>query len=145
MDSALGIANTAADQRCAAELRRDTILRHLGYRPLVYLTAALVLGVVAAERLHIVFCVALLLPLTVTTAGFLIVRRRPYSQLWLIGAFFCAGMSLHAAHFVVPPHDVSHFVPRQQAVLVGRVVEIPDCREYWRRLVRAPESVTTQG
>ena len=130
----------------AAEHHLTTLIRHLGYRPLVVLTVALVLGVLAAEHLCLSFSLALLVPLVLACAAFLLARSRSaFSHLWLAAAFFLAGMNLHAAQSAVSPHDISRFAPADQAAVVGRVVDIREQHPYWRRLVLAPELVTVKG
>ncbi len=113
-----------------------SLIQHLGYRPLVSLTCGLVAGVVLAEQLHIRFSVWLVVLLLMAAGGFIISRRHsPASHLWLIAAFFTAGLCLHAAQFVVPPDDISRFAPLYSANVSGRIVSIPASDTHWRRMV----------
>jgi len=125
----------------------SALIQHLGYRPLVSLTFGLVAGVVLAEQLHIRFSVLLIGLLLFTAGGFIITRRHsPASHLWLIAAFFAAGLCLHAAQFVVPRHDISQFAPLDSANVSGRIVCIPTQDPHWRRMVAEVLSVgTDQG
>ncbi len=130
-------APTFAEQVCV-------FIQHLGYRPLVSLTGGLVIGVVLAEQLHIRFSILLLVLLLIATAGFIISQRRSLpSHLWLVAAFFTAGLCLHTAQFVVPASDISAFTPLDSAGISGRVVDIPDEYPHWRRLVVEVLSVQT--
>lgn len=110
--------------------------REIGYRPLVQLTIALILGVLAAEHGRISFSLPLLLGLGATLVGFMVLRgRSAYAHLWLAVAFFWAGLCLHAAEFVLPPNDISNFAPCPQAHIDGYIAEAPKIRSHWRGLV----------
>jgi len=122
----------------------SALIQHLGYRPLVSLTCGLVAGVVLAEQLHIRFSILLIVFLLIAAGGFTISRRHsPASHLWLVGAFFAVGLCLHAAQFVVPANDISHYAPLDSASIGGRIVDIPTQDPHWRRLVVEVVSVGT--
>jgi len=127
-------------------LSASKLWREIGYRPLVQLTVALILGVLAAEHGHISLSLPLLLGLGAATVGFMVLRgRSAYAHLWLAVAFFCAGVCLHATEFVLSPTDISNFAPAAQAHIEGHIAEAPKTRPHWRGLVVQVSAVEQDG
>ncbi len=141
--------NTSESQAPQAEASASPALvspwREIGYRPLVYLTVALIGGVVVAEEAAIPLSLSLLIALGAAVTGFWVSRKRSgHAHLWLAVAFFLAGITLHAAEFVLPANDISRFAPAAQAHIKGHIVQVRQQSPHWRRLVVEVTTVQTE-
>ena len=124
----------------------DKLWREVSYRPLLSVTIALILGVVAAEHGQIRFSWPLLAAVLAALVGFAVIRSRsPYAHLWLAVSFFFTGVCLHTAESVVPPTDISRFAPLSAGYVEGYIARAPEEYPRWRRLVVQVRAVEAHG
>ncbi len=111
----------ATEQRLDAANWAEQIGRQLLFRPLVWLTGALVLAIVLAEQASwLVFVAAELALVTVI----MLVSRRHRAQAGLLPLVLLAGGILHALANSAPASDISHWQGSQPVWLTGTVTEV---------------------